>query len=451
MIVQSEHIGAWASGSDVVKTEVCFTVHNPGGVVLPGGPALPADPVARRVIGERFQAPGSDPTRVIVLVHGHGWWQNEWDLRPDFSIARNLARKGFLVISYDRLGNGASTYALPQRETLTFGGQRTMLHEVIEQLRGTSVRRGNEPNPCAGVRPAGVGANPKVILVGHSQGALLVNGYPGQYGPADPGHIDALLEDGNGGCAPGAPCPIPGLGARAHEIVARDLSTNFGRDFNLGFTAGSYDPYLAWQPKVKYIDPANCIEATFGQLWPEATSADALVNEACNPPNHETVPYNEFVSTSALTDNLPAVDPHLPVLLTFADHDGLHPDRANPDDAPCNADPNHDVGCRQPFVDKWRSACPCGPHVTEWTLRNAGHSIALDLSMPSFTDKVASWLGEQALGPNRSQKHRSVKAGAGPPGEVWPWRGGCRPCQRRPLSTASSLPTATLTACSAAK
>lgn len=402
LVAQSEVNPARAAGSDVIKTPVCFAVHNPGGVVFAGGPALPADPVVRRVIGAIFRSPWSDPDRVIVLVHGHGWWSNEWDFKADFSIARNLARKGFTVISYDRLGNGASTYALPERETLTANGQRAMLHEVIQQVRGFHVLRGREPNPCAGLVMPKVGTSPKVILVGHSQGAVLVNGYPGRYGPADPGHIDALLEDGNGACAPGAHCFLPGFGARSYEIVVRELATNVGRDFNLGFTAGSYDPYLVWSPKVKYIDPVDCIEAKFGQLWPEATAKETLVHEACNPANQETVPYNEFVSVSSLVDNLASVDPHLPVLLSWGEHDGLHPDRGNSDDLLCNADLSHDVGCRQPFVDYWRTACRCGSHVSEWTLRKSGHTFALALSMPQFTDEVAAWLGQQGLGPSRA-------------------------------------------------
>lgn len=392
---------AYAAGGAIAKTTVCFAVHNPGGVVAPGAPALPADPVVRRVIGARFEAKGSDPDRVILLVHGHSWWQNEWDLRPDFSIARNLARKGFLVISYDRLGNGASTYALPRRETLTFDGQRRMLHEVVEQVRGHSVLHGGEADPCARANRAGAGPAPRVMLMGHSQGALLVNGYPGRYGPSDPGHIDALLEDGNGACAPGAPCVIPGLGTRATAIVLRKLAVNAGRDFSLGFTDAAYDPYLSWQPKIKLIDPLTCADNKFGMLWPQATRADALVDEPCDPSNEETVPYNEFVSTSALVDDLAAVDPQLPVLLTFAEHDGLRPDRGNPDDAPCNADLSHDVGCRAPLVTRWRTTCPCGPKVATWTLPDAGHSIALDLTMPLFTDHVAAWLDEQGLGPRR--------------------------------------------------
>ena len=405
-----------AAGSDVSKTQVCFVVHNPGGAVLPGGPALPADPVARPVVGEVFTTAQSDPRRVLLLVHGHSWWQNEWDLRPDFSIARNFAQAGYVVISYDRLGNGASTYAEPQRETLTFSGQRQMLHEVVEQLRGTSVLRGGEANPCAGTPVTGVGRRPKIALVGHSQGAVLVNGYAGDYGPGDPGHIDALVEDrgkgdtvlmassvipGNGACAPGAPCPLPGLGVRATAIVTERLAANAGRDFSLGLTDGSYDPYLSWQPKLKAVDPLTCANNTFGMLWPAATRADALVDEACNPANQETVPYNEFVSISALHDNLAAIDAALPVLLVFAEFDGLRPGAGDPDAATCNPDPQHQVGCRQPLVDEWQSTCPCGAHVSQWTLPDAGHSIALDRTMPLYTAKVTAWLATQGLAPRR--------------------------------------------------
>jgi pimeloyl-ACP methyl ester carboxylesterase len=85
--------GSESSGSVVRTDEVCFSVHNEG------------DAHASPLYGIRYYADvPSTRTKTIVLVHGAGPSHHYWDLRPDFSIARNLAAAGYLAITYDRLG-----------------------------------------------------------------------------------------------------------------------------------------------------------------------------------------------------------------------------------------------------------------------------------------------------------------------------------------------------------
>ena len=390
-----------AATADVQKTTICFAVHNPGGVVLPGSPPLPADRMPQRVIGDQFQAGNSDPDKVILLVNGHSGWRVGWDFRPDFSIARNLAREGYLLIDYDRLGTGDSTYAYPGRATLTYAGQRQMLREVIEQIRGMTVLKAGEADPCAGMPSAHAGPSPKVILVGHSYGSGVVNGYPALYKAPDPGHVDALVEANGWACAPGSVGQQSGLcfGVRATAIVAERIAAEAGRDVSFFLIDGSFDPYVAWQPKVKAVDPVSCVNNQYLLLWPQATTADAYVDQPCNPSNWETVSSYELVSNTAVTDDISKTDADLPVLLTFTDHDGWGPPAGNPDDALCNPDPMHDVGCQQPLIDQWKQLCRCASHVSSWVMKNAGHVIEWDRNMPMWTDELASWLASNHLAP----------------------------------------------------
>ena len=53
----------------------------------------------------------------IVLVHGVSPAHEYWDLRPDYSVATNLAAAGYTVFSYDRLGWGRSPYRRPRAAT----------------------------------------------------------------------------------------------------------------------------------------------------------------------------------------------------------------------------------------------------------------------------------------------------------------------------------------------
>ena len=58
-----------------------------------------------------------------------------WDFLPRLSVARSLARAGYVVISYDRLGFARSPYR-GAGKSVTSPNQQAMLHEVVGAVRG---------------------------------------------------------------------------------------------------------------------------------------------------------------------------------------------------------------------------------------------------------------------------------------------------------------------------
>src|SRR4051812_13268435 len=82
----------------MTATSVCFTVTNPRGT-----PSV--------LYGKRYtDAPVSTRTPAIVLVHGIASSTDNWDFTPTWSTARALAKAGYVVYSYDRLGYAKSPY-----------------------------------------------------------------------------------------------------------------------------------------------------------------------------------------------------------------------------------------------------------------------------------------------------------------------------------------------------
>jgi pimeloyl-ACP methyl ester carboxylesterase len=423
-------LAAAPAGSDVEKTQVCFVVHNPGGPIMPGTApqlTLPPDPTPHAIIADRYASQATDPNKVIVLLYGLGGNRDLWDFRPDFSIARNLARAGYLVFAPDLLGHGYSTYPYPQRATLTNEGHREMLHEEVEQIRGASVVAPGQTNPCAGKRQADAGRAPQVILLAHSGGTGPTLGYPARYPPPDRGHVDALIEVAAAGSARcGATSPGTAsvcVGTRFAAVVAERLVSEAGREWTPFLTDGSVYPYHSWQYPTYAIDPATCLDNKHFMFWDGATDADAYLDEACKPINFETIPYAEVISNTV--DDVAHTPAGLPVLFVFMDHDNIVPSGANsPDNVWCNSvlPPGHE-GCQQPNVTYWKQTCPCAAHVSSFVMRNSGHQIVWDKTMPAFTQEVATWLAANGLGPDpaaSAASHSLLGASAAPAASVTP-------------------------------
>jgi alpha-beta hydrolase superfamily lysophospholipase len=104
-------------------------------------------------------------------VHGAASSTVDWDLSPRWSVARALASAGYVVFSYDRLGFAKSSYfAVPGGgDTLTAAAQRTLLHQVVEQVKAGSYRTTTE-NSCPSHGSVARLRSRKVVIIGHSSG-----------------------------------------------------------------------------------------------------------------------------------------------------------------------------------------------------------------------------------------------------------------------------------------
>jgi pimeloyl-ACP methyl ester carboxylesterase len=322
------HDPAAGAGGSVRTDEVCFAAHNPG------------DPQPVALYGRRFseRAPTSRSI-AIVLVHGGGPTHRYWDARPDFSVARNLARAGYLVIAYDRLGYGRSPYDRPRGGyRITGSGGRAMLHDVVGQVKEGSYRAAVDGSCATPGAPLGPGT-PTVVVAGDSFGGAIVSGYPGTYGD-----------------------------------VAAAIPTDFAGYFvplqSSQLAAG--DDYLKVVP-----DEEKCTRWAL-----HVAGVHPSVRTAWCARGYGPWPAGEFVAAPAfLAENLAAtamVGPDLPVLLVFPDHDAVFPpDRAAAEFA------------------YWKRNCGCD--VEFYAPPDAGHAVAAHTAMAEYTRTIVAWLASKGL------------------------------------------------------
>ncbi|MGQ0466297.1 MAG: alpha/beta hydrolase [Sporichthyaceae bacterium] len=328
-----------SSAQDVGTDEVCFAAHNPGD----------PDPVV--LYGKRFyRGKPTASTTAIVLVHGGGPTHDYWDARPDFSVARNLARAGYLVIAYDRLGYGKSPYDRARGGyRLTGSGARAMLHDVVTQTKDGSYRAATDGS-CASPGTAPGPATSTVVLVGDSFGGAIVGGYPGTYGDV----------------AAAIPTGWSNLG------FAADFAGYFLPEQTRQLAAGS--DYLKVVPT----------EATCTRWALHVPEVHPAVRDEWCAGGYGPWPAAEFTTAPAfLAENLAAttkVGPDLPILLVFPERDAIFP----PEQAAAE-------------FAYWQRHCGCDVALS--APANAGHAMAAHRSMPAYTAEIVSWLAAKGLAP----------------------------------------------------
>lgn len=339
--------GSAGAASQLITESVCFVVH------------APSDPTPRNVFGTRYHiGPVTLDREAIVLVHGAST-RGIWDFREHFSVARNLARAGYVVIAYDQLGfPGDSPYERPQgQRTLTVEGFRVMLHEVVGSLKGGGYGiDGNCSRDDGGTAEAG---SHKVVLVGHSGGGAIVSGYPGQYHD-----VAAVVQTAwsNQGFDPNGVAPGGWL-------------WNVGRQY----ATGSEQLYLFLDDHGRF-NRSQCEAFAF---HPPGINPDVRT-AFCAEPNIKTIAVPAGV---------------LPTLAPFVVDNQINIRRVGPDIPVLIVWPEFDSAFRQQDRDAedryWHEHCGCD--VTSWTAPDAGHAFQVHRSMPAFTDEVVTWLHSKGL------------------------------------------------------
>lgn len=328
------------SGSLSVQT-VCFAVNNTG------------DPQPSTLYGLRYTyGHPTDSTPAIVLVHGIASSTANWDFTPSWSVARRLAQAGFVVISYDRLGFAKSHYDRPKGGDLILAtNQRDMLHQMVGEVKSGNytVAQGSD---CSAPQVPSNLANPTVVIIGHSAGGAIVQGYPGEY------HDVAAVVQAN--------YSNQGSGAVVQKQITNVVEP--------ALAAGDdYVPFFA--------NRQQCVQ--FNIYQPGAVTQ--VVNIACDPTHFVLTPAGEFTGFTALeqeNDQFIKTTGNIPVLLTYGDHDAAFP-------------PN----TAQADYQYWITNCP-GCDVTEWFEPNSGHLFMAHLSMPQWVNEVVSWLASRGIRPS---------------------------------------------------
>ena len=328
----------WDGGLKVQT--VCFTVHNTG------------DPLPSTLYGLRYTyGHPENATPAIVLVHGIASSTANWDFTPSWSVARRLAMAGFVVISYDRLGFAKSVYNRPKGGNLILiTNQRDMLHQLVGEVKtgNYTVAQGSD---CTAPQVPSKLANPTVVIIGHSAGGAIVQGYPGEY------HDVAAMVQAN--------YSNQGSGAVVQQQITNVVAPALAK-------GEDYVPFFA--------NKQQCVQFN---IYPPG-KVQRVVNIACNPANFVLTPAGEFTGFTALTqqnNQFIKTTGTTPVLLTYGDHDAAFP--------PSTAQADYQY---------WTTNCP-GCDVTEWYEPNSGHLFMAHTSMPQWVHEVVSWLRSRGIKP----------------------------------------------------
>ena len=159
-------VGALRTAATGAPATQCSEVEVP--VSVPGG----SGPIA----GTLCQPPGA--TTVQLLVHGYTYGRYYWampQLTETYSYALRANLAGYATLAIDRIGIGASWH--PPSPLITYDSNVSAVHQVVQALRGGTLRM----------------AYRKVVLAGHSYGALTALLEAGTYHD-----VDALIIDGGG-------------------------------------------------------------------------------------------------------------------------------------------------------------------------------------------------------------------------------------------------------------
>src|ERR1700760_1623265 len=321
-------------------TSVCLPVTNPA-----GGQSL--------LYGQRFtDGPTRASTPAIVLVHGIASSTENWDFSSTWSVAGALASAGYVVFSYDRLGYAKSSYyAQPGGGfTLTTHAHRSMLHDVVGDVKTGGYRIASSSDCSGATTPSGA-QNRTVVIIGHSAGGWVVAGYPGEYHD-----VAAMIQTDISGSAGGSTTsPLGG-------------SSSGG-----GFTPDPNHPdYFQF-----FQTTQNCLD--FNTYPPGVVQY--VVNVACAPPFLDS-PFGEIADLAAkYAENdayISMIGPSIPVLLTSGEEDSTDP--------PSSAD-----------ADYAYYQAHCGCDVTQLLLPNTAHLFMVHKSLPSWVDYVVNWLTAHGL------------------------------------------------------
>jgi pimeloyl-ACP methyl ester carboxylesterase len=152
--------------------EVCFQGHNPR---FDGQTTFD-------LRGTWFRPPTAAAATAIILTHGASWPRQSYDASEfaqdidQTSFPRLLAKAGYAVFTWDRLGYGQSKYTPVSGMELTYGGDVDRLHEIVQQVRSGSFR----DETCDAKHKEATGFE-NVVVAGLSGGGFTTMGYAVRY------------------------------------------------------------------------------------------------------------------------------------------------------------------------------------------------------------------------------------------------------------------------------
>ena len=320
------------------------------------------DGKAYAIFGRRY-AVGSPQrsTPAIVFVHGVGSSADTWDITRRSSVARRLARAGYVTIAYDRLGYSRSRYTgAGGGDALTVTAQQRVLHDVVGALHGGGYGVGAR---CTATRLA----SRRVAIAGHSAGGFIVSSYPGRYHDVV-AMIQSNAPSGLFSTDPPGNAALVGLAAPAPQGSFTERYGPIGDAWN----DGRHLPLAGADYAYDFADRRACEDFNFWRPGAAKTAATVL----CDPANAIATPRGEtasFLDQAVANATLIPRTGKVPVLLAGADHDGVMPGAANALE-----------------LSAWKEKCGCD--VSQFVLRRTGHAFMGHRSLRRWTAHVTRWL-----------------------------------------------------------
>lgn len=283
-------------------------------------------------IAGTFCAPPGGARAVQLLVHGYSYARHYWDFpyQPEkYSYVRRANQAGYATLAIDRIGDGASTH--PPGAMLNWENAAKTVHQVVTALREGKV------GPGFG----------KVILVGHSYGAVTSYLVAGKYGG-----VDAMI--------------VQGIAHRVNmaDLSARLIAQSPPAATDKKFARRGYDPL--------YVTT----RAGARDLFYQKDNADPKVIEI-DERMKETAGLLEIPTAAAYLVNNPNKNTNIPVLTVNADKDTFF---CGPLAADCSSDKAL-ADFERPFY---------GPHakVEGAVIKGGGHDINLEHTAPQAYDRM---------------------------------------------------------------
>lgn len=338
----------------VSTTEVCFNAHNLGDNIKVTG-TMYADKKSY-----------SADTPLLLTLHGFSTDRSLWDgyfAGPQLagSMAREMAKKGYVVIAIDRPAYGDSAYQTPLSGYKVSGQtQIDMTHEIVTQIKSGAFSQTAESCPGGEKAPFGFA---RIVMLGHSFSGAIVSGYATKYKD-----IEAIINWGY-----------------SHQGSNPELIVQSTQNF--APTKLSFDGYANF-----YADGPDEVSAQCKKSYYEPGMNSTVLNTVCANKNLLPTPVGELLSSPSMSAANNAgiaakTIGHIKVLITFGEYDNDFP-RSGPSG-----------NLQQAEIDYWQNHCECD--VSSYIQPDTGHNGMLHYSMPATANEFDRWLSSRGLGGSR--------------------------------------------------
>ncbi|MGV9818130.1 alpha/beta hydrolase [Nocardia xishanensis] len=167
-------LAAAETASGIVDREVTFAVRNVNESGVPCGTDGGTYTVHGHLTGPADALAGDTAAGASLYLHGLelGEWFWRFGDVPGYDHAREMAERGHVSVTVDRLGYGAS--GQPQGTLSCVGGQATIAHQIVQDLRSGDYSA-----------DGGAVAFQRVALLGHSLGGAVTQVEAYSFGDVD--------------------------------------------------------------------------------------------------------------------------------------------------------------------------------------------------------------------------------------------------------------------------